>query len=88
VTAIDESHCARCLRVPGPKDFDYQPGDDTPPVSWEVLSGSDGEVIGVMCPDCITPEEQQAIDEDAMDTMNLITPEDLMDLGEEGEDDE
>jgi hypothetical protein len=67
MTAIDESHCARCLRVPGPQDVGYQPGDDTPPADWEVLTDSDGEVIGVVCPECLTPAERQALDEDAMD---------------------
>jgi hypothetical protein len=59
----DESHCSRCLRVPGPQDIGYQPGDDTPPSDWEALT-ADGAVIGVVCPDCLTPAEQQALDEE------------------------
>ncbi len=82
MTAIDESHCARCLRIPGPQDLGYEPDDDTPPVDCEVLTDPYGEAVGVICPDCITPEEQQAIDEDTMDMA------DLADSGEDDEDDE
>lgn len=67
MTTSDQSHCARCLRVPRPGDLGYRPGEDTPPLDWEVLTDSAGEVTGVICPDCITPEEQQAVDEDTMD---------------------
>jgi hypothetical protein len=51
-----ESHCARCLR-PAP------PEDDQSFTDWEALAYDADEVLGVVCPDCITPEEQQAMDE-------------------------
>ena len=46
-----DTHCARCMRV--------IPEDST--VEWETL----GEDL-VVCSDCITPAEQQAMDEDDM----------------------
>jgi hypothetical protein len=52
---IMSKHCARCLKL--------LPEGDT---DWEVLTDADGEVVGVICEDCITPEEQQATDEDEM----------------------
>jgi hypothetical protein len=51
-----ESHCARCLR-PNP---DLR--DGSVPTSWEPLV-TGGECVGVICEDCITPEERQAMDE-------------------------
>lgn len=51
------SHCARCLR-PNP-----DPMDGSLPTDWEALVDEDGEVVGVICEDCITPDEQQAMDE-------------------------
>jgi hypothetical protein len=47
---------SRCLR-PNP-----DPEDGGLPIDWEVLVDADGEVLGVICEDCITPEEQQATD--------------------------
>lgn len=67
MTSFDQSHCARCLRVPRPGDIGYRPGDDTSPVDWEVVTDSAGEVTGVICPECVTPGERQGMDEDAMD---------------------
>jgi hypothetical protein len=32
----------------------------------EPIVDADGEMFGAICPDCIMPEEQQAMDEDAM----------------------
>jgi hypothetical protein len=74
-----ESHCARCLK-PAP------PGGGQGPeaLEWEALvvdasSGipllaplahADHKVIGVICPDCITPEEQQEMD-DALDAVMM-----------------
>ena len=49
-----ESHCARCLRPNPAPEGDY-------PDDWAVLGSSD--FTGIICPDCITPEEQQAMDE-------------------------
>jgi hypothetical protein len=49
-----ESHCARCLR-PNPDADEGMPND------WEVLVEAVG--VSVICEDCITPEEQQAMDE-------------------------
>ena len=44
---MDTPHCVRCLR-PAPKDVD-----------WAALT------LGplLVCPDCVTPEEQKAMDE-------------------------
>jgi hypothetical protein len=61
VTMFDKSHCARCLCANPADDLDDLPTD------WEVLTDTSGEVIGVVCPDCLTAAEQQALDEDAMD---------------------
>jgi hypothetical protein len=36
------------------------------PSDWEVLTDDDGEVVGVVCEQCITPEEQQAMDVEMM----------------------
>jgi hypothetical protein len=32
-------------------------------LEWTPLADADGEVLGVICGDCITPEEQQSMDE-------------------------
>jgi hypothetical protein len=53
-----DTHCARCLR-PAPGEGDV--GD------WEFFD----EVI--VCPDCITPAEQQAMDEDGMAMLDEIS---------------
>jgi hypothetical protein len=39
---------------------------------WEALSTDDGEVF-VICPDCITPEEKQAMDEDITEMEEAAT---------------
>jgi hypothetical protein len=75
MTSIDESHCARCLRVPEQHELSY-PGDDLPPADWEVLTDPDDQVIGVACPDCLTPEEQQEIDDDATEMTEAAEGED------------
>lgn len=59
----DESRCMRCRR-PNPAAA-LLPGDL--PSDWEVVENERGEVAGVICPGCITGEEQQAIDEDVME---------------------
>jgi hypothetical protein len=51
------SQCARCL-LPAP-NLDYPSFAE-----WEAL---DDEGFFVVCPTCITPEDQQVIDEAAMD---------------------
>ena len=51
---------------------DTNPGDDLPPTDWEVVTDLAGEVIGVICPACLTSEEQHAIDEDAMDALEEL----------------
>ena len=48
------AHCARCQR-PAPAE------DDPDFLHWEVLDDTD-----MVCPDCETPEEKQAIDEEDM----------------------
>ena len=48
------AHCVRCQR-PAPAE------DDPDFLHWEVLDDSD-----MVCPDCETPEEKQAIDEEDM----------------------
>lgn len=54
-----DSHCARCLR-PAPQD------DDPASTDWEALTVGEGGGELIVCPDYITPEEQQAMDEAAM----------------------
>jgi hypothetical protein len=59
-----DSHCARCLRpAPSPDDDEFG--------YWEAL-GDEGQLA--LCPDCITPEEQQAMDEAIMDLMDQADP--------------
>src|SRR5215217_7973382 len=53
----DESRCARCQR-PNPER-----GEGGLPNEWEVIEDDAGEVVGVICPGCVTETEQQAIDE-------------------------
>jgi hypothetical protein len=36
---------------------------DDLPADWEAVVDSAGAVIGVICPDCLTPEELQALDD-------------------------
>jgi hypothetical protein len=60
-----ESHCARCL-LPNP---DGEEG--SVPIDWEVVTNSDGECVGVICEDCITPAKQQAMDELDMDMLRI-----------------
>lgn len=60
-TAIsNEEICTRCGR-PNPES-----ADGGLPNEWEALTDADGKVLGVICEDCVTPEEQQALDDDAM----------------------
>jgi hypothetical protein len=47
--------CARCLGQAPPQDSDAF-------TDWEALDGG----RQVVCPDCVAPSEQQAMDEDAM----------------------
>jgi hypothetical protein len=59
-----DSHCARCLRpAPSPDDDEF--------IYWEAF-GDEGKLS--LCPDCITPEEQQAMDEVIMDLMDQADP--------------
>lgn len=51
----EQTRCARCRRVAPAQDSDAF-------LEWEAL-GDGGQVI---CPDCVTPAEQQAMDEDIM----------------------
>ncbi|MFI0484908.1 hypothetical protein [Actinomadura sp. 9N215] len=51
----DGRACARCLREVPAQDSDEF-------LEWEAL----GDGTQVVCPDCLKPQEQQAIDEDAM----------------------
>ena len=60
---VDESRCYRCKR-PTPEGL--------PPSDWEPHVDDDGEVLGVICPDCLTDEEQGAIEDDAL-TMETAT---------------
>jgi hypothetical protein len=46
--------CARCLREAPPQDSDEF-------TSWKAI----GDGQQAFCPDCVTPEEQRAMDEDA-----------------------
>ncbi len=57
-----ESHCIRCLR-PAPDEDDRS----IEALEWEALTDDGGQVVGVLCPECITPEEQQAMDEEEME---------------------
>jgi hypothetical protein len=63
-----ESHCARCLR----QAPDLKNDRNLDALEWEPLVNADGDVLGVICPDCITPEEQQAMDEDDMALLDVI----------------
>jgi hypothetical protein len=64
---LNDRHCARCER-PNP-----EPAGSLP-LEWEVLTDQSGE-LGVICDGCITPGEQQAIDQDMMG-MESDLPED------------
>lgn len=57
-----EPPCARCGREAPPQESDHF-GE------WEALDDGDA----VVCPGCITPAEQQAIDEEMM-TLGDTTP--------------
>lgn len=57
-----ESHCARCLR-PAPPDDDRS----IEALEWTTLTYADRDTTGVVCPDCITPGEQQSMDDDVME---------------------
>jgi hypothetical protein len=35
--------------------------DEPAALYWELIPGDDGEVVGVICPDCLTLREQRAI---------------------------
>lgn len=50
------TRCARCLHEAPPQDSDAFN-------DWEAL-GKDGQQV--VCPDCVTRDEQQELDEDAM----------------------
>lgn len=60
-----ETHCARCLR-PAPA------ADSTAFLEWEVVDDDDV----VICPECITPEEQQAMDQELMALADKADPDD------------
>jgi DNA-directed RNA polymerase subunit RPC12/RpoP len=58
--------CARCGR-PVPSD------DDDEHLSWEVTADDNAaDGCAWICPDCITPEEQQAIDEADIELGNEV----------------
>jgi hypothetical protein len=65
----NEEICTRCGR-PNPER-----ADGGLPNDWEVLTDADGKVLGVICEDCVTPEEQQAMDEADMELMDEIARE-------------
>jgi Zn-finger protein len=65
-SSLHVDNCARCL-CPAPHD------DDPASIDWEV--GEDGGELSV-CPDCITPEEQQAMDEVGMALTDELNPRD------------
>lgn len=68
MTSMTDPPCARCGRESPPQDSDYF-------TEWEAL----GDGTAVVCPGCITPEEQAAIDDEAMhlaDTTGLGDPSD------------
>ena len=75
-----ESHCTRCLR-PAPADDDRS----IEALEWESLVNDDHEMIGTVCPDCITPEEQQAMDDDTM--MVTARDEQILELHDGGKSD-
>ncbi len=49
-----DSHCARCMTPAPPVESDSD-------LYWEAYTVDDA--VYVLCPDCITPEEQQQMDE-------------------------
>lgn len=54
--SVDEEACCRC-----DKDAPAQKSDAF--LEWEALVDADHNLLGVVCPGCITPEEQQQLDE-------------------------
>jgi hypothetical protein len=62
---LSDSDCVRCGK--------RWPGDGHPDaLDWEALVDGDGEVIGQICEDCITPDERQAIDHEDMELLDHI----------------
>jgi hypothetical protein len=61
--------CQRCKR-PAPPTTDHES------LHWEALVSEGGEYLGVICPGCITGQEEQARDADAMETIAEIEAED------------
>ena len=62
LSGMANTQCTRCHRGAPPQD-----SDDF--LHWEAL-GPDG--LAVVCPSCITGEEQQAMDEDMMDLAEKV----------------
>jgi hypothetical protein len=58
--------CYRCSR-PNPEAIDGGLPDE-----WEVVTDGGGEVVGVICEECITPAEQQAMDEADMELIKEL----------------
>jgi hypothetical protein len=56
-----ESHCARCLKpVPDMHSREFV-------LCWEAVVDADGNAVGLVCEDCISPEERQALAESEME---------------------
>lgn len=56
---METEYCERCQRVaPAVADPGY--------VDWEAVNCDDG-TVGIICPGCLTGEDQGAIDDDAME---------------------
>jgi hypothetical protein len=70
-TATD-TNCARCER----ENPDPEADEGSMPVDWEVLTGADGEVTGIVCEDCITAGEQQAMDDEVAMDLGLLSEND------------
>ena len=52
---VDEGHCVRCGRPSR---------GGVPPVDWESLVDSGGEIIGVVCEDCLADEDARRLADD------------------------
>jgi hypothetical protein len=67
----DVERCKRCLRL-------APPWESSEYTDWEAID--DGQAV--ICPGCVTGQEQQAMDEDIMDLMDEVARQEEMTDGE------
>lgn len=65
MTNTEEAYCCRCGKS--------VPDGDSLPIEWEVEEDQNGNVVGVICDGCITGSEQQAMDEDVMESAEFLS---------------